>query len=185
MVASTLKFFKVNQKKPGVCLEKKSGLMQPHIFSCSDRNNLRQQLGNSISVIRVQMDWAGKNIKNTNTQPNNGGVSYVPVLISFHFPFIYISIQQVQLQLQFPMLLNQNGSSNDYQFKCHFPEPQKRQDQKMPLILSSRPYPNIPNINRRYESQVEVALKPNTLSSEECSIYTRSIWKDFISFLFL
>ena len=27
MVASTLKIFKVNQKKPGVCLEKKSELM--------------------------------------------------------------------------------------------------------------------------------------------------------------
>ena len=32
---------------------------------------------------------------------------------SLNFIFIQISIKYVQLQLQFPMLLNQNGSSND------------------------------------------------------------------------
>ena len=143
MVASTLKFFKVNQKKPGVCLEKKSGLMQPHIFSCSDRKNLRQQLRNQISVIRVQMDWASKNIKNTNTQPNNGGVSYLCTFSHFiSFPFhLHFNLASSIIALV-PNAFELEWQLN--QFKCHFPEPQKRQDQKMPLISHGlRPYQNI------------------------------------------
>ena len=53
--------------------------------------------------------------------------------------------------------------------------PQKRHTQifwKWPQMIA-----NFPKINGRYESKVEVALKPNVFSSEECGMYNFS-WKE-------